>query len=94
MSEQEARLSIQNSEADRLVVVVEPWAEEYDIPGGATIQLRFHGPSVGFPELEYADRKLTIYGWPGSSFSVFRDGVEISHGAGSISAPAVRSGVK
>ena len=87
MNERETRLSIQNSETEQLIVVVEPWAEEYEVSQGATIQLRFHGPYGGFPELEYSRNRLTVYGWPGSSFSVFRGDVEISHGAGSINAP-------
>jgi hypothetical protein len=87
MNQRETRLSIQNSETDTLIVLVEPWAEEYKVSAGATIELRFRGPNGGFPELEHSRSRLTVYGWPGSSFSVFRDNMEISHGAGSITAP-------
>ncbi len=87
MNQRETCLSIRNLETDTLIVLVEPWAEEYEVSGGATIQLRFRGPDGGFPELEHSRSRLTVYGWPGSSFSVFRDDVEISHGGGSIGAP-------
>jgi hypothetical protein len=92
MNDRETRLSIRNSETDMLIVVVEPWAEEYQVSQGTTIQLRFRGPDEGFPELEHSRKRLTVYGWPGSTFSVFCENVEISRGAGSISAPPTRTG--
>lgn len=81
------RLAFENSEASVLVIILEPWAEEYDLHPGQQIIVEFDGGSDGVPLIDHSDGRLVVYGWPGATVSVSRNGVEVS-GAGFIKAPS------
>jgi hypothetical protein len=81
-------MAIENSEVSVLVVSVEPWAEEYEVHTGQQIVIEFGGDGEGIPLIDRSDGRLVIYGWPGATVSVTRNGAELSS-AGSINAPSV-----
>ena len=48
---------------------------------GATFRIVAEGSAAGVPEIEMYDDTLVVWGWPGSVFSVFHDGLELGgHG--------------
>lgn len=71
------RLVISNPKAERMTLVVEPWAREYPLLPGAELQLVFVGPSEPELEVEQAEDCVTVYAWEGSTFRIFSDGAEI-----------------
>jgi hypothetical protein len=80
------RIEFENSDTAVLKVTVEPWADEYLLSTGEQLTLTFQGDSEGAPIVVHSASGLTVYGWPGSTVAVSRDGAPIS-GAGQIPAP-------
>ena len=70
-----ARLT--NSSASTKRLVLEPWGEVYEFPPGAIAEMVAEASTAGFPEFDYADEQITIYGWPGSIVTLFMNGVEL-----------------
>jgi hypothetical protein len=48
-------------------VIVEPWANEYDVPAGASSHFDFDGPEPGYIAVETRSDALVLYGWSGST---------------------------
>lgn len=65
---------VRNPSDKKLVVVIEPWAERYELKPQETIEIVFAGPNNGQPELLPFSGELVIYGWDGSEFIAFREG--------------------
>jgi hypothetical protein len=60
-----------NSSPSALLLVLEPWAEEYLLAPDASVEVVGRGGAAGsFFELEQLDDRLIIYAWPGSIASV------------------------
>src|SRR5215471_15155543 len=66
------QLRIKNSHVQPLRLHIEPWAEEVLILPNVLYQIVAEGPRGDHLELEFAEGKITIYGWPGSVLSVFQ----------------------
>jgi hypothetical protein len=49
-----------------VLVRIERWAREYDLPAGATREFVFTGPDPADIEVELMPTEVTIYGWIGS----------------------------
>jgi hypothetical protein len=64
-------LRITNSYKDDLKLFIEPWGEELLIPPNLTYAIIAEGPFGDCLELEFGDRTIIVYGWPGSAVSVF-----------------------
>lgn len=61
-----------------MLLIVEPWAEEYRLEPGTSVDVVGHGGAVdGNFEVEYFDDGMIFYGWEGSVVSVFLNGVEV-----------------
>jgi hypothetical protein len=60
---------------------LEPWGEEYTVPPGATVQVVARGPAGDALDIQWADDRVTVYGWPGSIVAVRRKGVDVSAGS-------------
>jgi hypothetical protein len=67
-------LRIRNSRSEDLSIYIEPWGDELLIAADAICEIASDGPSDGFLEVESAEDRLTVYGWPGSTLSVYQDG--------------------
>jgi hypothetical protein len=62
----------------RLLLILEPWVEEYWIEPDDLIKIEAHGGTLrGHFELEHTDDGLIVYGWEGTTISVFQDGIEL-----------------
>lgn len=58
-----------------MLLIIEPWAEEYLVEPGKSVDVVGQGGNVdsGF-EVEYFDKGMIVYGWEGSVVSVFSNG--------------------
>jgi hypothetical protein len=68
------RQQIRNPSDQLLVVVVEPWADRFELKAEETIDIVFVGPEAGQPEVLPYPGELIIYGWDGSEVVVLKDG--------------------
>ncbi|MCO7568786.1 hypothetical protein NJH78_02265 [Pseudomonas chlororaphis] len=67
-----------NGAEKAVLLIVEPWAEEYLIESGQSVEVVDQGNSFeGCVEVEYFDGGIIVYGWEGSILSVFKSGVEL-----------------
>ena len=81
------RLDLANSSQRALTVRLEPWGEEFAIPQGGRFAVEAVGPEGGFLELQWGDDEVTIYGWSGSTVSVWSEEKEVTRSAGILPAP-------
>jgi hypothetical protein len=73
------KLTYTNRTQGRLLVFLEPWAEEYWIDPGERIDIEVRsGTPEGHLELEQTSEGITIYGWEGTVISILRDGKELT----------------
>jgi hypothetical protein len=79
-------IAFENIGPGALTVTIEPWAEEHVLLVGERLRLSFHGTPEGMPLIEHLPTGFIIYGWPGSTVSVSRNGGPV-HSAGHIPAP-------
>lgn len=70
MAVSEIAVRITNSFKDEVELHLEPWGEQYKIQSGASIKVEVNGPNTDILELECAEGKLIVYGWPGSVVTV------------------------
>jgi hypothetical protein len=67
-----------NRTLSRLLIILEPWAEEYWIDPGEQIDLEVRNGTPGHQlELEQTSEGLTIHGWEGTVVYILRDGKEL-----------------
>ena len=70
-------VAIHNGETRTIVLLLEPWAEMYDLEPGAELEIRMEGPPGHHLPIRWQATGPTVYGWPGSIATVHRDGVEV-----------------
>jgi len=63
-----------------LTFYLEPWGEVYMMPPDATFEVVARGPQGDCLEIELADDRVTVYGWPGSKATLFDGGAEAGAG--------------
>jgi hypothetical protein len=78
--EQVVSMRVQNSRAVPVMFHLEPWGEQYVMPSEATFSVVARGPREDTLELEYTDDAIVLYGWSGSTVSLFYKGEEIKAG--------------
>lgn len=66
--------TIQNPGTTNMTIWLEPWAFDYSIAPGETLQVTGSSAQEGRFEVVDYDGKVGFYGWPGSSVQVFLDG--------------------
>lgn len=58
-----------------MLLIVEPWAEEYLVEPGKSVDVVGQGGNVGPGfEVEYFERGMIVYGWNGAVVSVLSNG--------------------
>jgi hypothetical protein len=77
----EVTLRLFNTKRDATNFVLEPWGEVYVFSPGDELEVRMKAPEPGVPEVDVTDEALTVFGWAGSTASLFKNGEEL--GAGS-----------
>ncbi len=66
-------LKFKNSFSRELKVILEPWAEEYSVKPGSTLEIVPNSESSQEIEIEYDGEDIIIYGWS-DDMSVMSDG--------------------
>jgi len=61
---------ITNSVKEDITLHLEPWGEQYIMASGVAYKVEAKGPDNDILELEYAERKLIVYGWSGSVVTI------------------------
>jgi ribosomal protein L21E len=69
---------IDNYSGNLSKLILEPWTDEVDIKKGDTVTVVGNGPvlKAGL-EVEYKGNRLVIYGWNGSSLTVYVNGKNV-----------------
>jgi len=62
-------LAVKNSQDTDLKIVLEPWADEFLLSPGKTIEVTFSGPVDGRLEVESQTGAIIVWGWEGSVLS-------------------------
>jgi hypothetical protein len=65
---------IRNLNRQPLTLVVEPWADEFELAPDEVIEIVLVGPRMGQPEVCPYPHRLTINGWDGSEFVALKEG--------------------
>jgi hypothetical protein len=61
-------VTVMNGNESPMTLVIEPWADELDVPGQASAKIRFEGPEPVLMEIRSESDRLTVYGWFGSTY--------------------------
>ncbi|MCO8161691.1 hypothetical protein NJC38_05925 [Pseudomonas sp. 21LCFQ010] len=73
------RINCKNGTSEAMLLIVEPWAEEYWLEPGVSVDVIGKGGAIdGSFEVEYFDKGIIFYGWEGSVVSVFVNGQELA----------------
>lgn len=97
MQEQECSVSIvlSNSRETRFTLVLEPWGRVYEMEPHTSYTICFRSTvepfSPNMAEVEYAEDRVTVYGWDGCQVAVYQDGNVLPPGV--FVGPRVPSGV-
>ena len=70
-------LRVTNRRASSAVFRLEPWAEEYDMPTGATFLVCARGPRSDCLTVDLGDDDIEVWAWHGSDVWLFQDGEEL-----------------
>jgi hypothetical protein len=62
-----ADITIANVSDSPLHLILEPWANEHDVPAGGRIKLTLAGPEKADIEIEVGAAGMTVWGWVGST---------------------------
>jgi hypothetical protein len=65
---------LKNSRKDTVELRLEPWGESCELGAGASVEVRASGPAGDSLEIDSGDDAITVYGWAGSTVSIFLDG--------------------
>lgn len=73
-------LRVTNSRPGSVVFRLEPWAEEYDMPPGATFVVVARGPADDCLTLDVGDGDIEVWAWHGALVWLFANGEELGRG--------------
>lgn len=76
-----------NSRRDDLVLHLEPWGEQYPMAPKAEYRVVAFGPPGETLMIEYDYGSITVYSWPGSVITLFKDGTQLGPWASSQVSP-------
>jgi hypothetical protein len=72
------KITYTNRTQGKLLVILEPWAEEYWIEPDQPVDIEVRdGSPGGHLEIEHTPKGLIVYGWAGTVVSLVRDGKEV-----------------
>lgn len=68
-------LALENSKATRIVLRLEPWGEEVSLAARERVRITAYAASrEGQLEIELSDQAVIVYGWPGATLDVEKEG--------------------
>lgn len=70
------RTFVRNKLSEHVVLALEPWGREITMPPGFRVEVVISGPP-GDLEIEHGEKRITLYGWAGTTIETFHDGEEI-----------------
>lgn len=73
-------LRVCNSRSIAVTFSLEPWGEQYTLAPEETFEIVARGPEGDALEVEFADDRIILYGWPGSVVTLFYKGTELRTG--------------
>lgn len=76
MVELSFKYSFRNNSSETLILIVEPWAEEFSVPNGSTVSISILYTDIGPLETEIIPGYLIVWAWQGCRAKVFLDGAE------------------
>ena len=86
-------IQITNSAKDSKLLILEPWAEEFEMLSGSTFEFIGEGEKEGNFEVEFRENAIIVFGWESSTVKIFCDGEEINYKAsGKIAVPTFSAG--
>lgn len=89
----ESSVQITNSSEDSKLLILEPWAEEFELPSGKTFEFVGEGEKKGKFEVELSENAIIVFGWESSTVEIFCDGEKINEGAsGKLTVPVFTEG--
>lgn len=74
-------LQVENAKDSPVRLYLEPWGECYEMPARTTYRIMAQGPKRGELLLEYAQDRITVWGWAGSVVTIFDGDRELGPGA-------------
>ena len=81
------KLKIHNNTSRDLKVVVEPWAEEFDVEKSSSVNVDIYSDQVGLCEQIISDDVISVWLWGGCTARVSVDDLEIDRKSLSIPSP-------
>jgi hypothetical protein len=72
------RLSLNNSRASDLSVIIEPWATEINVGPGSTLDILIDHQYDGHPYVVSHDDFIEVYLWSGCTCRLLVDNVEVA----------------
>jgi hypothetical protein len=92
-----SKIKLSNSAKFKRMIVVEPWAEVFELLPGQTLELIAQSENEGEFEIDFDGEHegleyTTIYAWYGCTIEVLSEGENLS-GAGHIAAFTISSGL-
>ncbi|MCZ6690337.1 MAG: hypothetical protein O7H41_12090 [Planctomycetota bacterium] len=73
-SVQTVKMRITSDQGSDVVLIVEPWGMEFPMDKEESLEVVFSGPSGDCPEFRVATGRVELFGWTGSTVSVYRGG--------------------
>jgi hypothetical protein len=66
-------ITLTNSQPTEIVLILEPWADEYLVREGASVLVNFDGPEDIRLQIVTQPGRIALYGWEGSVLTVQLD---------------------
>jgi len=73
-------IQITNSSKDSRWLILEPWAEEFELLAGKSFEFLGEGETEGRFDVEFNEDAIIVFGWESSTVKIFCDGEEIGTG--------------
>ena len=70
-------LRLRNSRTCTVELRLEPWGEACELEPGAVVDVLASDTAGPLLEIDCGDTAITVYGWVGSTVSLFRDGAPL-----------------
>lgn len=87
MTSRMMKYDVRNTKTGQILVILEPWVEEFILPPGGTLSINILSERMGLLETEIGADSLTVWLWGGCRAEVYLDGKDVTVASLSISAP-------